>query len=93
MQITALLHQLTPTSLIISMSDLPPEKRLRMTELKMTETESPVLSADELNRFSRQNAALGTVIVNATFTTLSALKVWASILSQLFQSHDLNHRC
>ena len=48
-----------------------------MTELKMTETESPVLSADELNRFSRQNAALGTVIVNATFTTLSALEVWA----------------
>ena len=41
------------------MSDLPPEKKLRMTELKMTETESPVLSADELNRFSRQNAALG----------------------------------
>jgi hypothetical protein len=41
------------------MSDLPPEKKLRMTELKMTETEPTALSADELNRFSRQNAALG----------------------------------
>ena len=59
LEITAVVDQLTPITLIISMSDLPPEKKLRMTELKMTETESPVLSADELNRFSRQNAALG----------------------------------
>ena len=43
------------------MSELPPEKKLRMTELKMTDSdvEPTALSADELNRFSRQNAALG----------------------------------
>ena len=41
------------------MSDLPPEKKLRITELKMTENEAVALTANELNRFSRQNAALG----------------------------------
>lgn len=41
------------------MSDLPPEKKLRITELKMTETKAITLTANELNRFSRQNAALG----------------------------------
>jgi hypothetical protein len=44
------------------MSDLPPEKKLRLTELTMTETESIPLSANELNRFSRQNAALGIIV-------------------------------
>lgn len=42
---------------------LPPVKRLRMTELSVIDQESPrtteTLSANELNRFSRQNAALG----------------------------------
>lgn len=55
------------------MSDLPPEKKLRLTELTMTETESIPLSANELNRFSRQNAALGDVSLYVSITALKTL--------------------
>jgi hypothetical protein len=57
------------------MSDLPPEKKLRLTELTMTETESIPLSANELNRFSRQNAALGNLLSCVSITASNILRV------------------
>jgi hypothetical protein len=52
---------------------VPPVKKLRMTELSMTDsvtvaasvTVVQTLTADELNRFSRQNAALGRSLIAA----------------------------